>query len=249
VGITLRGVESKRVWLLGRFQAPGVYPMAAPTTLLEAISIAGGSASSLVAGQVSAFTGDDETADLQSSFVLRDGKFLPVDFNRLLKEGDLTQNIYLQPDDFVYLRPKKTEDVYVMGAVFQPGAVPFTSKMTVAAAIAHSYGIVKDAFSSQVAIVRGSLSSPKIAIVDYKAIAKGKVPDIELEPRDIVYVPYSPFRYIEKYAELIVNTFVTSVAINEGTRAVVKDPPTATGILIPLGSRITVVQPSPPSVR
>src|SRR5213594_3661151 len=35
VTVTLRGVESRRVWLLGRLQAPGVYPMAAPMTLLE----------------------------------------------------------------------------------------------------------------------------------------------------------------------------------------------------------------------
>ena len=30
VGLTLKAVESKRVWLLGRLQAPGVYPMPAP---------------------------------------------------------------------------------------------------------------------------------------------------------------------------------------------------------------------------
>src|SRR5262245_46105005 len=38
VAVTLRGVESRRVWLMGRLQAPGVYNLAAPTTLLEAIS-------------------------------------------------------------------------------------------------------------------------------------------------------------------------------------------------------------------
>src|SRR4029077_1064628 len=42
VNITLRAVESKRVWLLGRFQEPGVYSMPVPMTLLEAISMAGG---------------------------------------------------------------------------------------------------------------------------------------------------------------------------------------------------------------
>src|SRR6266850_7167497 len=42
VSMVLRGVVSKRVWILGRVQAPGVYALAAPTTLLEAISLAGG---------------------------------------------------------------------------------------------------------------------------------------------------------------------------------------------------------------
>jgi len=42
IAMTLRGVESKRVWILGCVQAPGVYTMATPMTLLEAISMAGG---------------------------------------------------------------------------------------------------------------------------------------------------------------------------------------------------------------
>src|ERR1051325_6733910 len=42
VSIILRAVESKRIWVLGRVQSPGVYAMAAPMTLLEAISMAGG---------------------------------------------------------------------------------------------------------------------------------------------------------------------------------------------------------------
>src|SRR5437870_4028821 len=45
VSLVLRDVASKRVWVLGRVQAPGVYPMAAPTTLLEAIALAGGTMS------------------------------------------------------------------------------------------------------------------------------------------------------------------------------------------------------------
>src|SRR5687768_4248534 len=34
VGITLREVHSRRVWLLGRFQTPGVYPMPGSMTVL-----------------------------------------------------------------------------------------------------------------------------------------------------------------------------------------------------------------------
>src|SRR5262249_15478627 len=45
VSLVLRGVESKRIWILGQVQAPGVYPLAAPMTLLEAISLAGGTLS------------------------------------------------------------------------------------------------------------------------------------------------------------------------------------------------------------
>ena len=42
VAVSLLGVESQRVWLLGRLNTPGIYPMGAPMTLLEALSLAGG---------------------------------------------------------------------------------------------------------------------------------------------------------------------------------------------------------------
>ena len=72
----------------------------------------------------------------------------------------------------------------------------------------------------QVAIVRGSLSEPKIAVVDFKAIVTGHAPDVRLEARDVVYVPFSPYRTLERYAKLITDTFVRTVAANEGGRAV-----------------------------
>ena len=95
VSLTLREVGSKYIWLLGRLQRPGIYPITGPITLLESLAAAGGTSSS--SSQVST----EELADLRHSFVMRQGQFLPVDFYRLLREGDTSQNIYLQPDDFV----------------------------------------------------------------------------------------------------------------------------------------------------
>src|SRR5688572_29985727 len=40
--INLRGVASKRMWLLGAVPAPGVYTLATPTTLLDALLSSGG---------------------------------------------------------------------------------------------------------------------------------------------------------------------------------------------------------------
>jgi protein involved in polysaccharide export with SLBB domain len=97
VSLTLRTVGSKQIWLLGRLNKPGVYPLATPTTLLESIAAAGGTSRSL--SQVAS----EELADLRHSFVVRQGQFVPVDFQRLLHEGDTSQNIFLKPDDFVYV--------------------------------------------------------------------------------------------------------------------------------------------------
>jgi polysaccharide export outer membrane protein len=228
VAITLRGIQSKRIWLLGRFNNPGVYAMTGPTTLLEAISLAGGpsSASSYATfANISNAGLDDgsataEAADFRRSFVMRQGRLLPVDFDRLLHEGDLSQNIYLQPDDFIYLPSAMNEEVHVLGAVTQPRAVNFTNHLSLVQAIANAGGSIKDAYLSNVAIVRGSLVTPQIAVVDYKAVVHGDAQDVELQPNDIVYVPFTPYRTLERYANLILDTFVRTVGINEGARAI-----------------------------
>ena len=70
--------------LLGRFQQPGIYNMAAPTTLLEAIAAAGGSQS--FAGQRQISEGGpigEDLADFNHSFVVRGNKMVPVDFHGL----------------------------------------------------------------------------------------------------------------------------------------------------------------------
>jgi polysaccharide export outer membrane protein len=227
VAVTLRTVESKRIWLLGRLNNPGVYAMTGPMTLLEAISLAGGPASASAyatfanvssTGLKGGNTG--EAADLSRSFVMRHGRLLPVDLDRLLHEGDLSQNIYLQSDDFIYLPSAVTEEVHVLGAVTQPRAVNFVNQLSLAEAIANAGGTIKDAYLSHVAIVRGSLTAPQIAIIDYNAVVHGEAPDVQLEPRDIVYVPFTPYRTLERYANLILDTFVRTVGVNEGARAV-----------------------------
>jgi protein involved in polysaccharide export with SLBB domain len=225
--VTLREVASKHVWLLGRLNRPGVYPLAAPMSLLEAIAMAGGTASS-AGTQVSL----QELADLRHSFVMRQGQFLPVDFSRLLREGDTSQNIYLQPDDFVYVPSASAQQVYVMGAVRSPRSVAYTDGMTLVSAMASAtgaatvdwfvpgtYGVMADAYLSHVAIVRGSLSEPQMSVLDYGAIIKGKAPDVLLEPGDIVYVPNAPYATLKRYLNTILGTFITTVAANEGIAA------------------------------
>lgn len=191
----------------------------------------------------------EDLADLRHSFIVRHGQFLPVDFDRLLNKGDLSQNIYLEPDDFIYFAPAYTKQVYVFGAVVQGKPVPYTEGMTVAAAIAGAYGIVRDAYQYHVMVIRGSLAQPQAAVVDYRAIVEGRGHDIPLQPGDIVYVPFTPYRYIRKYIEIALNTFVSSVAINSGVSAVAKRGTGAGGVVIPVGSSIQIIPPPTPPIH
>lgn len=228
VSVSLKTVGSKHVWLLGMLARPGVYPTAAPLTLLEALSLAGGTARS------DSQTARTELADLRHAFVIRNGQSLPVDFHRLLQDGDMSQNIYLQPDDFVYVPSGAAREVYLFGAVNSPRAMPLAERPTLLAAIAAGGGPLRDAYLSQVAIVRGSLASPEIAVVDYNDIINGRAQDVELQPRDIIFVPFSPYRIFTRYLDTIVNTFVYTVAANEGVNAFAPAG-TRIGVAVPVG--------------
>jgi polysaccharide biosynthesis/export protein len=228
ISMSLRAVGSEYVWLVGRMSRPGIYPMPGPTTLLEALTMAGGTANA------PSTLSTVNLADLRHSFVMRRGEVLPVNFVRLLQEGDMTQNIYLRPDDFVFIPSSLSQEVYVLGSVNSPRTVPFSDPMTLISAIAGANGPAYNAYLSHVAIVRGSLSQPELIEVDYNAVLRGKAPNVTLEPGDIVYVPLSPYRFLTDYANLIVNTFVRTWAANMGTRAV--EGGTPVGVAVPVGT-------------
>jgi polysaccharide biosynthesis/export protein len=213
VAITLRGVSSQRVWVLGRVNTPGLYPIENPMTVLEAISRAGGLASSRFSGTT------EELADLRHSFLVRGGVFTPVDFYKLLREGDLSQNIYLQNGDYIYLPSALSQEVYVLGAVKQPKAIGFSDQITLVSAVAGARGLLPNAYVQRIVIVRGSLSQPSVATVNLNEIMSGKQPDVALQPRDIVWIPNSPWERLEQYTTSIINNFVRTVAANEGGRA------------------------------
>jgi polysaccharide biosynthesis/export protein len=241
ISVSLRRTESQRLWLLGRLNKPGVYPMAGPMTLLEALSEAGGPAP---AGAFASMNGPigvsqtrgatEEAADLSRAFIIRDGRLLRVDFNRLLREGDMSQNVYLQPNDFVYLPSATIGAVHVLGSVESPRAVDYINQLTVTQAVAQAGGPLRRyAHLSQVAIVRGSLSQPKVAVVDLTAILAGQAPDVALEPQDIVFVPQTPYHVLTRYVDMILDTFVRTVGVNEGAKAA--NGQAQLGVTVPLG--------------
>jgi protein involved in polysaccharide export with SLBB domain len=217
IGITLRRVKSRRVWILGRVNTPGLYPLDQPMTLLEGVARAGGLFTSRFSGTT------EELADLRHSFLIREGRMLPVDFRRLFNEGDLTQNVALEPGDYIYMPSSLAQEVYVLGAVNQPKAVGFRDRVTLVSAISAARDVRAGARVGEVLILRGSLQTPAIYLVDYEAIRRGRAPDIDLEPRDVVWVPDKPWDNLDRYARTVVNTFVRTLAANEGANFAVPD--------------------------
>jgi polysaccharide biosynthesis/export protein len=237
ISVTLRQANSKTVWVLGNVGTPGLFPLTGPMTVLEALTLAGGALGNAAA--------PDGVCDLQRSFLMREGKLVPVDFDKLLRGGDMSQNVYLQPNDFLYLRSAVTRNVYVLGAVGLPAVIPYSDQLTLVGAVLSSGGPVEYAHLAQVVIIRGSLTEPRIASVDLKQIMKGQAPDVRLQPGDIVHVPFVPWRKLAIVAEGILNTFVSTVAANQGYR-IGYGSVSPVGPVVPIGpTTATPVTPVP----
>ncbi len=228
LSLMLSGVGSRRIWIMGQVQEPGVYNLVVPMTLLEAIASAGGFASPPGSSQIN--------ADLKNSFVIRGDRRIEVDFERLINRGDFSQNIFLQPDDFVFLAPSRVADVFVLGAVLRPGNIMLTEGMSLTRALANAGGIAKYGFSSHVAVLRGSLTDPKLAVIDFKAVETGRALDVYLQAGDVVYVPFVPYRKLAEFADQILNQFVSTIAINEGRNAIQKGA-APVGVSVGLGGQ------------
>ncbi|MEM6279942.1 MAG: SLBB domain-containing protein [Verrucomicrobiota bacterium] len=198
-------VASKDFAIIGRVRQPGTYTLDRPTSILEAIARAQGMQVGNVRG--SAF----ELADLERSFVARNGRKLDVDLARLYFEGDFSQNAFLEPDDYIYVASALENEVYVLGQVNNPGRRKMPAKLTVAQAIGEAGGFAEYAFRKKVLLIRGSIHSPETHIVDMRAILHGQAKDIPLENRDIIFVRERPFELVERALDEAIFTFVQTV--------------------------------------
>lgn len=215
VSVNLAEASSQRVWLMGQLKNPGAYPIARPTTLLQAISQAGGMYNGSAGGNST-----EEMVDLDRSIVIRDGEPVPVDFTELVKHGDMSQNIYMKGGDYIYLPSVQHSAVYVLGAVRNAGPVRFENKVTALSALAVAGGHDKDAVITKALIIRGSLHNPSVAVINLNGIMKGNATDVPLAPGDILWVPKSEWTLLKKYVESIVFTAAQAVAVQGGVQAI-----------------------------
>jgi protein involved in polysaccharide export with SLBB domain/capsular polysaccharide biosynthesis protein len=203
--VTPVAFRSEKYYMLGEVVQKGVYAMDGPVSVLEAIARAKGFESGLVDGKVV------ELADFSHSFIARQGKRLGLNLAGLFRGGDLSQNVALEPGDYVYIAPLNLEQVYVLGQVRLPGTAPYSSSGTLLRAIAARGGFAQRAYKSRVLVVRGPLEHPQRIVVNTDWILRGKAPDFPLQPKDIIYISGSPFARVEDLADLATTAFIQSL--------------------------------------
>ena len=178
VSVSLREINSYRVYVLGGVAKPGVLSSKSEITLLQALALAGG----LTPG-----------ADLTLGYVARGNRRLDADFRKLVMQGDLSQNIILKPEDVVVVPASPKNAVFVMGEVRNPGTIPLEQEggYTILQVLARAGGFSQFAKPSRTVIIREEGSGKQIIPVDVQKIIDNPqgANDVVLKPGDVVFVP------------------------------------------------------------
>lgn len=140
--------------------------------------------------QLLAQLGSLQNADLNNSFVLRDGQKLSADFYKLIIKGDASQDIQLRPNDVIFIPDNFEKRIMVVGKVKTPSVVQYREGMTVLDAILSAGGFTEFADPNDVTVVRKKgerVINIEVRLKD--VIKKGDTTkDVPLSPGDRVIV-------------------------------------------------------------
>lgn len=136
------------------------------------------------------------TASLRSAYVARRGRRLPINFLRLLRYGDMKQNVPLRSGDIVVVPDNAADRVFVFGGVVGErvgGAVPFVNgQLDILQALAQAgFGFRERAQGvlSETRVIRSEGDRGELFVVDVERILKGEAGNFYLMPGDVIFVP------------------------------------------------------------
>lgn len=184
VSVEVLEYRARPISVLGAVQRPGSLNTSGRLTLLEALTAAGGLASS---------HGDEVHVLRRASNGLTDQIEIPV--ADLLIRADPDFNIPIFSNDLINVPAAVDVTIYCLGEVSSPGAITFksTERLTLLAAIARAGGLTERA-SKKLLIKRQTPDGGTEEIqVRYKRIISGRQPDPELRPGDVIVVKESFF--------------------------------------------------------
>jgi polysaccharide export outer membrane protein len=187
VDVFIKEYHAREVAVIGAINEQGRYQMQRRLRLLELLTYAKGPSDkagqtiNIVRAPRSGLCGNGADSGEDA------GSFLSLRLNDTLR-GEEKANPYVEPGDIVTL--PEADQVYVVGNVYSPKALPMKEPITVSRAVAMAGGPLRDSKTDRVHIIRqqaGAAGEAEI-YVDLKAIARKQAPDVLLQPNDIVEV-------------------------------------------------------------
>lgn len=179
VTVSVTAVRNNAVTIHGAGVNAAVVPLERSTTLLELLA-------QLAPG---------DTADFNQAYLDRGGKTLVSGFTKLFVEGDTKYDVELLPGDRIFIPYRADRNVFVMGAVESPKAIPHHDGLSVLEALLEAGSFNKFADRNKTIIVRQDGSGKKsIPVKGGDLVNEGDLSqNLELQPGDYVIVKKSFF--------------------------------------------------------
>lgn len=189
VDVFIKEYNSQPVAVIGAVRLPSRFQLTRRVRLIELLAFAGGLTEKAGRDVQVVHTGIGAACEAPAENPETSG----LDNYKLseMLGGDEQANPFVQPGDVINI--PEAEQVFVVGNVTRPSAIPLKEPITVTRAIAMAGGAMQDTKKDRVRIIRqtpGTIEKKEI-YVDLKAIDKQQAEDIVLLPGDIVDVPVS----------------------------------------------------------
>lgn len=160
-------------------------------------------------------------ADFFRSYLVRDGKLIATDFYKLVKEGDMTQNIVMRGGDKIYIADTSDSSLMVLGEVGKECLLHIPNGfMTLRKALAEAGGIPYTGDKSYIQIIRGSIVHPKIYTLNWKHVIHLPSDSMLLMPGDIVYVAAKPLTEWNRFVTQVLPTLIGIDLISKGVKSI-----------------------------
>jgi polysaccharide export outer membrane protein len=131
-----------------------------------------------------------QSANLLKSYIIRNNEMIYVDFQKLIFEGDFSQNIILKGGDKIFIAHADDSSISISGEVKNPKTICVKDRfISLSEALAQAGGISYKGDFSQIQIIRGACLKPKIYKVNWQHVVYLPQDSMLLMPGDLVYVP------------------------------------------------------------
>lgn len=209
VSIIPTQIQGKKATVLGAVTNPGIFTVSDNTRISDIIATAGGFATGWLDGKTV------DMADVPSSYIVREGEMLPVNFTEAVFKGNPLHNIKVLPDDMVYIVRRDSSRVMVFGEVNSPRQLNWTAGMTVVDVIAQASGLKDEHWGTALILRRSKGSDPgselKVYKVDIDDLLSGRGRNFKVAAEDIVYIPKDA---ISEYNVFVKKLLPTAQLIN-----------------------------------
>ena len=151
VTVAVAEYRSQRVFVVGEIRSPGAYPLAAETSLIEILALAGLTSEASGVAVVVRAGGRPPVDGAAGRPPAEDADIIRVNLQDL-EGGDLSRNVPLRDGDTVFV--PRAEVVYVFGEVHDPGSYPIQEGMTVLQALSLAGGSTEFAALNRLTVMR-----------------------------------------------------------------------------------------------